>query len=189
MKRLFLTLTILLALLSPVGVVFAASSLNVTITAIPTFVAITNDPSTWSINGITGNGFIVSNTVYYANPLGDTTAPAATVADGSCRFTVTNASSNVPLDLTVTFGNFSNGDASTNSNTGSNGATTFGAYSWYSGMTYSNKVVAKTTGSSLLYDEWTGSTLKWGAEIKTQSNAWTSGTTMTATMTITATAD
>ena len=189
MKRLLFTLTILLAMLCPVGVVLAASSSNVTITAIPTFVAITNDPSTWTINGITGNGFIIPNTVYYSNPLGDTTAPAATVADGSCRFTVTNASSSVALDLTVTFGNFSDGDASTNSDTGSNGATSFGAYAWYSGMTYSNKVVAETTGSSLLYDGWSGSTLKWGAEIKTQSNAWGSGTPMTATMTITATAD
>jgi hypothetical protein len=189
MKRLLVTITILFAMLCPVGVVFAGSSSNVTITAIPTFIAITNDPSTWTINGITGNGFILPNTTYYSNPLGDTTAPAATVADGSCRFTVTNASSSIALDLTVTFGNFSSGDASTNSNTGSNGATTFGAYSWYSGMTYSSKVVAKTTGSSLLYDEWSGSTLKWGAEIKTQSNAWGSGTPMTATMTITATAD
>jgi hypothetical protein len=189
MKRLLFTLTILLALLCPVGEVFAASSLNITITAIPTFISITNTPATWTINGITGNGFILPNTTYYSNPLGDTTAPAATVADGSCRFTVTNASSSIALDLTVTFGNFSSGDASTNSNTGSNGATTFGAYSWYSGMTYSSKVVAKTTGSSLLYDEWSGSTLKWGAEIKTQSNAWGSGTPMTATMTITATAD
>jgi len=189
MKRLLFTLTVLLAMLCPVGVALAASSQNITITAIPTFIAITNTPATWTINGITGNGFILPNTTYYSNPLGDTTAPASTVADGSCRFTVTNASSSVALDLTVTFGNFSNGDASTNSDTGSNGATSFGAYAWYSGMTYSSKVIAKTTGSSLLYDEWSGSTLKWGAEIKTQSNAWTVGTSMTATMTITATAD
>ena len=152
-------------------------------------IAITNDPSTWTINGITGSGYIDPNITYYSNPLGDLLSPGATVNDSVCYFTVTNSSSNVPLDLTVTFGNFSGGDTMTNSNLGSNGATTFGVYAWYSGMTYSNKVIAKDTGSSVLYDEWTGSTLKWGVEIKTRSDAWTNGNISTASMTITAIED
>lgn len=189
MRKILYLIVVMISLLSSTGVVFAVGSVNVTITAIPTFVAITNSPDTWIINGITGNSMISPDTVYYSNPLGDTAVPGATVNDSVCRFTVTNASSSIPLDLTVNFGNFSNGDASTNSNTGGNGATSFGVYTWYSGMTYSNKVVANVSGSAVLYNEWTGVTLKWGAEIETQSNAWTTGDPMTADMIITATAD
>jgi hypothetical protein len=152
-------------------------------------IAVTNSPSTWTINGITGKGTLATNTTYYSNPLGDTTAPSATVDDSECYFTVTNDSSTVPLDLYVTMGNFSGGDAMTNSNTGSNGATAFGAYTWYDGMTYSNKVIAKTASSSLLYNEWTGATLKWGMELKTRTNAWTTAANSTATVTITAVED
>ena len=149
-------------------------------------ISISNLPTTWTINSLTGNSHILTSTTYYSNPLGDTITPPATVNDSSCYFTVTN-SSNVAIDLTVTFGNFSGGDAMINGNTGSAGATTFGAYSWYSGMTYTNKVIAKDIGSAVLYSNFTGSTLKWGAEISTRTTAWASGTDETATITITAT--
>lgn len=179
-------LGLLAGVLTP-SVAFAATSQNVTITGTPTFIAITNSPGDWTINGITGDSRMDIDTLYYSNPGGDTVAPSATVVDGECRFTVTNASSNVALDLTVNIPDFTGGDATANSNTGSNGAATFGAYSWYSGMTYSGKVVAKSTGSSALYSDWSGSTLKWGMEIETQSGAWTTGTAMSSTATITAT--
>lgn len=152
-------------------------------------IAITNTPNTWLVNGITGKGTLSTNTTYYSNPLGDTTAPSATVDKTECRFTVTNASSNVPLDLYITFSNFSGGDTMDNSNDGTNGATTFGAYAWYEGMTYSNKVIAKTIGSSIFYNEWTGTTLNWSVELKTRTDAWTTATNSTATITITAVED
>ncbi len=77
----------------------------------------------------------------------------------------------------------------TNSDAGTNGATNFGAYSWHSGMTYSGKVVAKTTGSANLKSSLAATTnLKWGMEILTQTGAWTGGTSSTATITITMTA-
>lgn len=176
---------LLAGLLTP-SVAFAATSADVTVTGTPSFIAITGT-DTWTINGLTGNSRLYIDTTYYSNPLGDTTSPSATVVDGECKFTVTNASSTVPLTLTVNIANFTGGDASTNSNSGSNGATSYGAYTYYSGMTYTNKVVAKTTGSSALITNWTGSTLKWGIELKTQSNAWTTGTAMSTTATITAT--
>jgi len=179
-----LTLTILLT-----QGALAATSQDVTITATPSFISIANAPGTWTLNGITGDSKIAINTVYYANPLGDTTTPSATVADGECRFTITNTSS-VAIDLTVNIGDFSGGDTMTNGNTGDNGATTFGAYSWFSGMTYSGKVIAKSTGSAIMKDALAPVTdIKWGAEIETRTNAWTSATQMTSTMTIIATED
>ncbi len=170
--------------------VFAATSQEVTITGTPSFAGISNSPSTWLLNGITGSGLIDVNTVYYSNPLGDTTAPAgANVVDGECRFTITNTSS-IAIDLTVICSDFSGtGDTMTNSNDGSNGAGTYGAYCWYSGMVYADKVVMKSVGSAAMKTNLAASTnIKWGAEIETRTGAWTSTDNMTATMTITATA-
>ena len=147
------------------------------------------NPTNWTLNGITGNGKISTNTIYYANPLGDTTAPSPTVLDTECYFTITN-SSTMNINITVDCSNFSGGSANmSNSNTGSNGATSYGGYSWYSGMTYANKVIMKTSGSSILWTSTNpGDDIKIGAEIKTQTNEWTGGSSSTATMTITASA-
>lgn len=169
----------------------AADSQDVTVTATPLYLAITNDPSTWTLNDAGGgSGTISPDTIYYSNPLGDTTPPSSTVLDGECRFTVTCSSGATTCDLTVNMGDFSGGSANmTNSDDGTNGATSYGAHSWYSGMSYGSKVVMKTTGSSTLYA--TGlaadASLKWGAEVETQTNAWSGSSSSTATMTITAT--
>lgn len=192
-RKLRFILPILLAVSLVVGIaapVLADDSQDVTITATPLYLAITNDISTWTLNGITGSGTIAPDTVYYSNPLGDTTTPSATVVDGECRFTVTCTAGATTCDLTVNCGDFSGGDANmTNSDDGSNGATSYGGYSWYSGITYASKVVMKTSGSSELYSAGLagGNSLKWGAEIETQTNAWAGGDASTATMTITAT--
>ena len=191
LKRKLLPIILSILLLLTIAVpAIAADSQDVTITATPLYLAITNTPNTWTLNGITGAGTISPDTVYYSNPLGDTTTPSTTVVDGECRFTVTCSSGATTCDLTVNCGNFTGGDANmTNSGDGSNGATTYGAYSWYSGMTYASKVVMKASASSELYS--TGlaadASLKWGAEIETQTNAWSGGSSSTATMTITAT--
>jgi len=182
-----LTLALLVSVLAPVGVVFAAPDANVTVTADPTYICIENTPNTWNLDS-TG---IEVDTIYYANPLGAETAPSATVVDAECRFTVTCCTGADTVDLTVTSGAFTGGSADmTNSDSdGSNGATTYGGFCWYSGMTYSAKVVMKSTGSSEMYS--TGlaasATLKWGAEIETRTDAWGGGGASTATMTITAT--
>lgn len=166
--------------------ILAATSQEVEVTATPNYLAISNTPSTWTLNGITGSGVIDVDTVYYSNPLGDTTPPSATVADGECRFTITN-SSTVNIDYFVNCGNFTGGDANmTNGDSGANGATSYGGYSWYSGLSYASKVQMDSSGSGALATGQSGASFKWGAEIETQTNAWAGGSSSTATMTISA---
>ncbi len=192
MKRLLISFVLALALLVvPVAGALADTTDTVLVTATPSYLGISNSPDTWTLNNATGSGtgVIEPATTYYANPLGDTTAPTATVAAGECYFTIDNTSS-VPTDVAIDIGNFSGGsDPMTNSELGTNGVGTFGAYSWYSGMTYADKVVAKITGSNILKADLGANTdLKWGMEVLTQSDAWTGGTSSTATITITLTA-
>ena len=191
MKRLLVSFVLALALLVvPIAGALAAQD-TVEVTATPSFVGISNSPDTWTLNGISGDNIISANTTYYANPQGDTTAPSTTVATNECYFTITNTSSD-NINVTIDINDFAGGsDPMTNSNDGSNGPTSFGAYTWYEGMTYANKVIAKTTttGSDILYSSLDANNdLKWGMEITTQQNAWTGGTSSTATITITVTA-
>ena len=187
---LVLALILMLSFSTPV---FAVPE-EVTVTATPAFLAISNAPGTWAPNdivgdGVTPKGFTAPDTVYYSNPLGDELSPSDPVIDGECRFTITNTST-VPIDLTVDFPDFTGGDASTNTDTdGSNGVGTFGAFSYCTGMTYTTgKVVAKTTGSAAMKAALAATTdIKWGLAYETQSDAWTSGVAMTSTVTITAT--
>lgn len=192
--RLLAVVGMAVALLSlSVTPALADTSQEVTITASPAFMAISNAPTTWVPNdivgdGVTPKGYISPDTVYHSNPLGDATTPSDPVVDGECRFTITNTS-NVATDLTVNFPDHTGGDASTNSDLGTNGATTFGAYSYCTGMTYSTgKVIAKTTGSDAMKENLAATTdIKWGLTYESQTNAWTSGTNMASTVTITAT--
>jgi len=182
-----LALVLLLATALPVS---AATSQDVTVTATPEFISISNAPTAWTINGISGSGVIQTSTTYYSNPLGDTTSPTVTgVVDGECRFTITNTSS-VAIDLTVLFPHHTGGDASTNGDTGVAGATTFGAKSYFTGQLEAGWVIAKNTGSAVGKDALAATTnIKWGLIYASQTNAWTSGTAMSSTVTITATAD
>ncbi len=151
-------------------------------------------PDTWTLNDIVGDGYTLKGTIapnrtYYSNPFGDGIPPSATVQAGECQFTLTNAST-VAITIVVNSSDFSGGSATmTNSNTGANGATSYGGYSWYQGMTYANKVIMKTADSGAL---WTspnpGDDIKLGFEIETQENDWTGSTSSNATITITATA-
>ena len=177
--------------LSGVLPALAATSQDVTVTATPSYIAISNGQATWTINGIAGSGVIEPSTTYYANALGDTDVPDATVGATEGYFPITNTSS-VDITLTVDMENFAGGDANmTNGETGSAGATSYGAYSWYEGQTYANKVIIKTngTGSDVLWTSPTpGADIDLGAEISTQTNAWAGGGSSTATLKITAAA-
>ena len=192
--RIVATLTSVLVLsLAVVTPAFAVE--EVTVTATPAFLAISNAPGTWAPNDIVGDGvspkgFTAPDTVYYSNPLGDELVPSDPVVDGECRFTITNTST-IPIDLTVDFPDFTGGDASTNTDdVGANGVGAFGAFSYCTGMTYSTgKVVAKTTGSAAMKSALAATTdIKWGLTYETQSDDWTSGTAMESTVVITATA-
>lgn len=189
MRKTLIAILIALALIViPVGSALAATSQNVTVTATPKFISITNTPTDWNIGGTSAK--IDKSTTYYSNPLGETTAPSALVADGECKFTITNTS-NVAINITVNFPNFTGGDAMTNINTGyaNNGANQFGASGYISGMTWpAGAVILKSSASDALKTNLAASTnLKWGIAIKTQSDDWTSGSEMSSTVTVTAT--
>jgi hypothetical protein len=164
---------------------------NVTVTATPSYINIANTPGTWTLNGVKGDGFILTDTIYYAigaSGTSDVTGPGATVADADCRFSLTDTSS-VNITLAVAVGNFTGGSANMgNSGDGSNGATTYGAYAYYSGMTYADKKVAKESGSTVMYTSTSpgGADIKWGTQIETQTDPWAGSSASTTTMTITA---
>jgi len=191
-KLLFAILLVVALVLVPITPAFAAPSQEVSVTATPAFIAIANAPDNWTVNDIVGvgtKGVMVVDTVYYSNPLGDCTVPSDDVVDGECRFTITNTST-VITDLTVNFPDHAGGDASTNSDSGDNAAGAFGAYTYCTGMTYSSgKVICKKAGSDATKESLAATTdIKWGITYESQSGAWTSGTPMTSTVTITATA-
>ena len=188
MKRLIISIFLAVALLViPVSGALAATTQNVTLTATPAFIAISNSPADWTINGITGNSVIEPSTTYYTNPLGDTTVPTATVVDGECRFTVTNTST-VATNIVVNFPNHSGGDASTNGS-GTAGANAFAAFGYVSGVALSSKVTLAASGSGNLISNLGATTdFKWGIQYDSQTGAWTSGTNMTSTVDMTATA-
>ena len=52
-----------------------------------------------------------------------------------------------------------------------------------------NKVIIKSTGSDVGIDGHSAGAISWGAQIDTQTNAWTGGTSSTSTLTVTATMD
>jgi hypothetical protein len=183
LKRTILAIMLALALVAiPVSSALAQSSEGVVVTADPLYLSISNDPDTWLINGINGTGQIDVNTTYYSNDVSDTADPDDdnnnVVDAGTGHFTVTNAVGADTCDLVITWGDFTGGDANmTNSNDGSNGATTYGAYCWYEGGAYPG-VIVKDSGSDKMYTDGLAAsgTLVWGVEITTRTNAWAGGT-------------
>lgn len=154
--------------------VWAFTSQDVIITATPSFLGISVSPDTWIINGIKGSGKIRTNTTYYSNPLGDVVSPSITVLDSECRFTLVNGST-MPIDVVLDIADFIGGDFSTNSNLGTNGLTSFGAYTYVSGDLFVNKVKATSFMSPTLISSLpVGINKKFGIEITTQTHAWTS---------------
>lgn len=202
MERRLLGVVLALALVLSIGLpalalvvssgspVFAAASANVTVTATPSYIAISNAPVDWTVNSLTGSSVMAVDTMYWSNPENDTVSPTVGGAtDGECRFTITNTSS-VAIDLTVLFPHHAGGDASTNSDTGANAAGSFGAKSYFSGQASGAWVIAKNVGSAVGLDALAAVTdIKWGIQYESQSGAWTSGTAMTSTVNITATED
>lgn len=193
MKKLRIILPLLLAIVMVFAFSvpsFAATTAAITVTNTPQFIAITVSPTTWTVNGISGNSHVLPNTTYYSNPLGDTTAPTSGGAvDGECQFTITNTS-NVAIDLTVTSSDMSGGsDNSTNGNTGSAGTTTYGAKSYFSGQGSGAWVAAKSSGSSVGYSNLAATTnIKFGMIVAEQTSAWSGGTSSTFTVTVSAAA-
>ena len=186
--RVLLPLFMALILLFTVsGQALAATSQDIVVTYTPAYVAINITNPTWTVNGLTGDSLIRADTIYYSNPESDVTSPSATVTDSECRFTIGNEGS-VLTDLTVNFPDFSGGtDPMINSDDGSNGAGTFGAYSYWSGVAIASKVVAKKEASTEAYDSLAASTsIKFGLWLETQSDVILGATSSTSTVVVSA---
>ncbi len=196
MKKIVIGLMV--AVLLTVGLVspmVAGTSQNVTVTATPSYIAIANTPGTWTINGVKGDAMILTDTIYYAigaAKASDVTAPGETVVAADCRFGLTDTSS-VNITLKVTMEDFAGGSANmANSEDGSNGATNYGAYSYYEGMTYADKKVVKevanigTTTAMYTSTAAGGADIAWAIQVETQTDAWAGSTPSTSTLTITA---
>ena len=194
-KRILVGILMAMVLMAlPAMPAMAATTDNVIVTATPAYITIGNSPGSWTINdivgdGVTPKGTIGVNTQYHSNPLGDATQPSDPVVDGECQFTISN-NSTIATNIVVNFPNHAGGDASTNSDTGANGATSFGAYTYASGDNWTTeKVVCKASDSeNMTAGLAADADIKWGISYESQSDAWTSGDSMTSTVTITATA-
>jgi hypothetical protein len=156
---------------------------------------ISNSASTYTLNSDnSGSGIVMPNTTYYANPLGSTTSPTTGgVLNTECEWTLTNTSTSA-IDLTVTMTDYSGGGSnSTNSNSGSpdtpsNGATSYGACSYFSGQASTAWQIIKTSGSTTGYSNLSANTnIKWGMLELTQTSLATSAVASTSVITITAT--
>jgi len=168
----------------------AATTATITVTNTTQYLAVTVTPTTYNFNaaGAAHPGVLI-NTTYYSNPGGQTTAPSATVLDAECAFTITNAGS-VAEDMTVNMSDMTGGsDNSTNGNTGTAGATTYGSYTYWSGVLLSSAVLLKSSASGVGYANLAAAgTEKFGIKLLEQTGAWTGATPATMTVTITATA-
>jgi hypothetical protein len=182
-----LTLAILIGIAVPVG---AATTAPVTITQVFAFIGISNSAATYTLNtDNSGTGKVAPSTTYYSNPLGSTTAPSTTVADGECEWTLTNTS-NIATDLTFTMSDFSGGsDNSTNVNGATPGATSYSCYTYISGVAIASAVLCKSSGSAVgLSNLGAATNKKWGIKLSTQTGLATGPTAATSTLLCTATA-
>jgi len=74
MKKLIISVILALSLLMiPASGVFAGTTANVNVTAVPSLVDISISNTDWTINGISGNGTIDANQTYYSKASGDET--------------------------------------------------------------------------------------------------------------------
>ena len=193
MKRKLIVLILACALI--IGVigmaipVSAATTAVITVTNTTQYIAVTVSPTSYTLSGISSRG-VLPSTTYYTNPGGQTTAPSSTVVDGECAFTMTNSSA-IACDFVFAASNFTSGsDMSTNGNTGTAGATSYGCYTYVSGVLLASKVECSSSASGTGISNMAGSgaTLKWGFQMNEQTNAWTGGTAGAFTVTATASA-
>ena len=148
---LLLLLTGFIFIILPDSKVEAASSANITISATPGYLAMNLTNTTWTVNGLTGDSIMRASHTYLSNPLGDQGNPGVTVNDTSCRFTLGNPG-NVNMSTTIIWSHFTGtGTPMLNSDNGVADANHFGGWSYWSGMTYAGKVIAKTSNSSTAY--------------------------------------
>ena len=191
MKRLLISVVLALALLLiPVSGVFAATTATVTVTAVPSYIAITIDNTAWTLNGIGGSGVLAIDTLYYSKASGDETVTFGDpVLAASAWHTVTNTST-VNITLKADMAHFTGGTNPMQNGDGTKGANAFAAWvSEADGVANwsTDKKVMKTTGSDVF---WTSSSPgddpKVAFGVNTQTGAWTGGGSQTSSITLTA---
>jgi hypothetical protein len=107
----------------------AATSANITISATPAYVAMNLTLTTWTVNGITGDGVMRTSQIYLANPEGDRADPGVTINDSSCRFTLGNPGS-VNMTTTINWAHFTGlGAPMLNADAAAPAATAFAGFS------------------------------------------------------------
>lgn len=195
MRKILVSAVLALVLMVSAAVpAFAATTQDVTVTATPAIVSISNTPTDWTMNDSTaitpGDDAIRKATTYYSNDADNTVAPASTVIDANCRFTVTNDGT-VAVNIAISMSHFSGGtDAMLNSDGGTAGAGAgvFGAEAYVSGELLSAAPAITVAGTAnVITNLAAAGAKKWGLEIATQTDDFTDSTSTTSTVTLTAT--
>ena len=173
-RRLILSLTLALMLVMSFSTpVFAATDADVTVTATPTYISISNTPTSEAL------GMLADNSTTWA--IG--TAPADPLVDANCTFTVTN-DGNVAENITIKATNFTGGVGWTLAS--AVGVDTVVMKAGKSGDYHAAMVVVATTGGANFISALAASgTKKW--EFNLSTGTFTDGAAKSSTITLTAT--
>jgi hypothetical protein len=163
----------------PVVPAFAATTADVTVTATPTYIALTNDTGNWTI------GTVVENTdSYYFTA--DSLVPAEPLVDGDMKGTITNTGS-VAEDIDIKIAAFTGGVGWTISLDQTPGVNEVSVRAGITGMANRAAMVQVITTDTELKDTLAASgTIMWCAELET--GTFTDGVAKSSTMTLTASA-
>jgi hypothetical protein len=168
----------IIALLTMAVPAMAATTADVTITATPTYIALTNDSGNWTI------GTVVENTTYYFTA--DTLIPAEPLVDGDMVGTITNTGS-VAEDIDVKCADFTGGVGWNISADDSPGADEASVRAGITGMANRAAMIQVINTDTELKDNLAASgTIMWCAELET--GTFTDGVAKSGTLTLTASA-
>lgn len=157
----------------------AATTQDVTVTATPTYIALTNSQATWAVGTVA-----VSSTYWWTS---DTEAPAEPFVDGDMKSTITNTGS-VAEDIDIKVANFTGGDGWTISTDDSPAEGEISIRAGKTGDANEAAMVQVITTDTELVDSLAASGTKlWCMEMETPSS-FTDGAEKTGVVTLTASA-
>ncbi len=172
---LLLAVTLFIGVAVPVG---AATTQDVTITATPTYIAMTNSEASWAI------GTVSTSTTYYWTA--DGLVPAEPLVDGDMKSTITNTGS-VAEDIDIHDHDFTGGVGWTISTDDSPGENEVSLRAGITGMANRAAMVQVITTDAELVDSLAASGTKmWCLELET--GTFTDGVAKSGTVTLTASA-
>jgi hypothetical protein len=174
-------LSIILAILGIIGLsvpAMAATTADVTITATPTYIALTNDQSTWTL------GNVLESTTYYFTA--DNLVAAEPLVNGDMKGTITNTGS-VSEDIDIHGHNFSGTASWTLSADNTPGADEVAIRAGITGMANRAAMIQViTTSTDLKTGLAAAGTIMWCMELLT--GTFTEGSAKTGVVTLTASA-